>query len=82
MKKYNKAIDTIKELNMTKRAWENCKNEWNNHRTALAVPFFNVKNYQKLRERAEGNLLLTEEIKYDYAVTAGQWIFLNSGDSP
>ncbi|KAK4521830.1 uncharacterized protein ATC70_004367 [Mucor velutinosus] len=82
VKKYDKAMDTIRRLNMTKSAYSSFEVQWNSHRTALAVPFSNVRNLQRLHERAEGNILLMNDIKHEYAVTAGQLIFLNSRDSP
>ncbi|KAK4511560.1 Antiviral helicase ski2 [Mucor velutinosus] len=75
-------MDTIRQLNMTKSAYNSFEVQWNSHRTALAVLFSNVRNSQRLHERAEGNILLMNDIKHEYAVTAGQLIFLNSRDSP
>ena len=82
VKKYEKAMDQIKKSNMTKTMFDEFHQERKDHQTALAIPFADVRNYHRLRERAEGELLLTNEVKHDYAVTAGQLIFLNSRDAP
>ncbi|KAK4508966.1 uncharacterized protein ATC70_013239 [Mucor velutinosus] len=63
---------------MTKSRFEAFEREWNDHRTALVVPFFNDRNNQRLRERAEATLLLTDNIEHEYAVTVDQLSFLNS----
>ncbi|KAL9556298.1 hypothetical protein MBANPS3_001917 [Mucor bainieri] len=67
-KKYEKAIEQIQKLNMTKSKFEEFERAWQDHKTALAIPFSQVKNYKKLKERAEANLLNMNSIHHSFVV--------------